>query len=113
MLERTLKISRLYDFYGKLLTQRQREIISLYYFENYSLGEISSTLSISRQAIFDHLQRAEKSLFELEDKLNLVAQDALMRQHFAAFKAKLKSLDQKHCQKLWADFLEIEKTYGG
>ena len=64
--------SLLYDFYGQLLTERQGQIIELYTQENYSLGEISSELEISRQAVHDALRKAQRSLERYEEKLGLV-----------------------------------------
>ena len=50
------------DLYGSMLTIRQREIINLYYEENFSLSEIAEEFSISRQAVHDTLKKAEKAL---------------------------------------------------
>ncbi|MGI6593882.1 MAG: sigma factor-like helix-turn-helix DNA-binding protein [Christensenellales bacterium] len=66
------EISLLNDFYGVLLTQNQSEIVSMYYDENLSLGEISSIKNISRNAVRDTIIRATKKLEDLEDKLNLI-----------------------------------------
>ncbi len=64
--------SLLYDFYGNLLTDRQKEILELYHEENLSLSEISEQLNISRQGVHDALKKAEKVLEEYEVKLELV-----------------------------------------
>ncbi len=72
LLEKTVEITLLYDYYGELLTNRQQEIVNLYYFHDLSLGEISEKLSISRQGVYDHLQRSEKTLNKYEDDLGLV-----------------------------------------
>lgn len=66
------EISLLNDFYGVLLTQNQSEIVSMYYDENLSLGEISSIKNISRNAVRDTIIRATNKLEDLEDKLNLI-----------------------------------------
>ena len=68
-----LDANDLFDVYGDLLTKRQREILSLYYEEDYSLGEISENLGVSRQGVYDTLKRSEKILREYESKLHLVA----------------------------------------
>lgn len=60
------------DLYGSMLTIRQREIINLYYEENFSLSEIAEEFSISRQAVHDTLKKAEKALVVYERKLGLV-----------------------------------------
>ncbi|SHH07607.1 YlxM family DNA-binding protein [Tepidibacter thalassicus] len=71
-LDRAIEISILFDFYKELLTEKQREVVNLYYNEDYSLGEISENLNISRQGVYDTLKRAEKILQEYEKKLQLV-----------------------------------------
>ena len=71
-MDEIIKTSLLYDFYGELLTKRQRQTMELYYGENLSLGEIAEEFGISRQAVSDALRNAEKSLGEYESKLGLV-----------------------------------------
>lgn len=74
------RISLLYDFYGQLLTKRQKEVMELYHGENLSLSEIAEEFSISRQGVHDSLKSAEKSLVEYENKLGLVARFQKTRQ---------------------------------
>ncbi|MDW7739901.1 MAG: YlxM family DNA-binding protein [Bacillota bacterium] len=71
MLEKLNRINLLYDIYAPLLTERQREIIQLYFSENYSLAEIAEEDGISRQAIHDLIQRALNTIEKLESKLGL------------------------------------------
>ncbi|MEW6457945.1 MAG: YlxM family DNA-binding protein [Bacillota bacterium] len=71
-MDRFAWINLLYDFYGPLLTDRQRQLLELYYEQDYSLGEIAGELSVTRQAVHDTLKRAEESLEHFERKLNLV-----------------------------------------
>lgn len=70
--EKTIQISMLYDFYGELLTPRQKEVLQYYYEENYSLSETAEELGVSRQAIHDTIHKAEKALRSYEQKLGLV-----------------------------------------
>ncbi|MCD8036521.1 MAG: YlxM family DNA-binding protein [Clostridiales bacterium] len=67
-----LKTTLLYDFYGELLTDKQKEIYELFYQNDMSLSEIAGELEISRQAVRDQLKRTEKILSDYEDKLRLV-----------------------------------------
>ena len=71
-LDNLYEISMLLDFYGALLSDRQRQILDLYYEENYSLQEIADELAVSRQAVHDALKKADKSLRDYEQKLQLV-----------------------------------------
>ena len=64
--------SLLYDFYGQLLSRRQKEVMELYHEENLTLSEIASEFDISRQGVHDALKNAEKSLKGYEEKLGLV-----------------------------------------
>lgn len=62
----------LFDFYGELLTDRQKELYQLYHLDDLSLGEISEQLSISRQGVYDAIKRCDKQLAHFEDTLQLV-----------------------------------------
>ena len=73
-LDKNVEICLLLDFYGKLLTDRQREIMSLYYEDNLSLTEVAEELNISKQGVSDSLKRSEKVLYETEEKLQLLKQ---------------------------------------
>lgn len=72
MLDKIAETSLLYDFYGELLSKRQRDVMALYHEENLSLGEIAEEFSISRQGVHDALKNAQRALQEYEEKLGLV-----------------------------------------
>jgi len=63
--------ARLFDFYGSLLTDKQQQVFSLYYYDDLSLGEIAQELSISRQAVYDIIKRTENLLKNYEQGLKL------------------------------------------
>lgn len=65
-------ITLLLDFYGELLTCKQRSVMSSYYFDDYSLNEIAEEHSITRQAVQDMIKRTERLLNQYEEKLMLV-----------------------------------------
>jgi uncharacterized protein len=71
MLEKTTRINYLYDFYQSLLTPKQQSYMSLYYLDDYSLGEIAEEYDVSRQAVYDNIKRTETMLEEYEEKLLL------------------------------------------
>lgn len=70
----------LFDFYGELLTDKQREYFDLHYNEDLSLAEIASLTGVSRQAVWDNIRRAEASLRDIEAKVGLVARFRQQRQ---------------------------------
>lgn len=71
-MERVAWITLLNDFYGQLLTERQRKFVELYYESDLSLGEIATANGISRPAVHDTLKRAEAALETYESRLGLV-----------------------------------------
>ena len=66
-------INELLPFYEDLLTERQKQIVKLYYYEDLSLSEIAEELKISRNGVYDSLKKTESILKEYEDKLKLNA----------------------------------------
>lgn len=72
MLEKRGYLILLFDFYGALLTDKQRLIFDYYYQDDLSLGEIAQEQGISRQAVYDIIKRTENTLEEYEKKLGLV-----------------------------------------
>lgn len=72
-MEKIYEISLLIDFYGQLLTKRQYEVLDLYYNDDYSLGEISEILNISRQGVHDNLKRGINILDKYEERLLLLS----------------------------------------
>ncbi|HZG58689.1 putative DNA-binding protein [Paenibacillus sp.] len=72
-LAKTNRINLLFDFYEPLLTEKQRTFLTYYFHDDYSLGEIAEQFDVSRQAIYEHIKRAETALEEYESKLQLLA----------------------------------------
>lgn len=67
-----LEMTLLYDYYGDLLTERQRMCFDLYHNQDFSLAEIAQELQVSRQGVYDNLSRAEATLRNLEEKTGCV-----------------------------------------
>ena len=77
-------MSMLYDFYGELLTDKQKELFDLYYNEDLSLAEIAEHAGISRQGVRDVIVRAEATMQEVEDKTGIIKRFEKQRPHLDA-----------------------------
>lgn len=71
LLEKTMRLNYLFDFYQALLTPKQREYMHMYYLEDFSLVEIARISKVSRQAVYDNIKRTESILEAYEQKLFL------------------------------------------
>ena len=72
MKNQAYRMAMLFDFYGDVLTDRQKEFYDLYYNEDLSLGEIAENYGITRQGVRDVIVRGEKYMQEIEDKTGLI-----------------------------------------
>lgn len=75
MNEKFFELNMLFDYYGELLSEKQRETFKLYYLYDCSLNEIAETLSISKQGVSINLKRAEENLINFESILKLFKTD--------------------------------------
>ncbi|MEK4665788.1 YlxM family DNA-binding protein [Priestia sp. FSL H7-0729] len=71
-LEKTNRINLLFAFYELLLTEKQQTFLKYYFHDDFSLGEIAAEFEISRQAVYEHIKRAEQVLENYESKLGLL-----------------------------------------
>ncbi len=81
---KNMEIAWLFDFYGEMLTEKQRNVIELYYEEDLSLSEIAENQHITRQGVRDALKRAEMQMLEMEDRLQLAKRFREMADGFGA-----------------------------
>ena len=96
MFQKDMRLSLLLDFYGEILSQRRRELITLYYDEDFSLSEIAEHTGISRQGVRDSIKKSEQELLHLEEKLALAA--------------RFENL-QKQVDEICEDLLILSKTH--
>ncbi len=80
---KNMEIALLFDFYGEMLTEKQRHVVELYYEEDLSLSEIAESQHITRQGVRDAIKRAEAQMLEMEEHLHLKARFGEMREGFA------------------------------
>ena len=93
MFEKNLNISLLLDVYGDILSDRQNEMLNLYYNEDCSLAEIAENFSISRQGVRSVLKKGENILKEMEEKLQLVSRFIKMRDISSEVAIELESIN--------------------
>lgn len=93
-----LEMTLLYDYYGDLLTERQRMCFELYHDQDLSLAEIAQELKVSRQGVYDNLSRAEATLRNMEEKTGCVRRSLHTRRAVQAIRdavAVLQSSDDE------------------
>lgn len=92
--EDSLERSMLLDFYGELLTPRQRDCFDLHYNEDLSLSEIAEQLGVSRQGVWDNIRRAQASMEDIEVKTGLLRRFREDRQALEGLRQKLERLSE-------------------
>ena len=95
MKNQAYRMAMLFDFYGDLLTERQREFYDLYYNEDLSLAEIAENYGISRQGVRDVIVRAEAAMSEIVEKTHII-------RRFHQSQAAIAAIDQAADQLLQA-----------
>ncbi|MDA8229173.1 MAG: putative DNA-binding protein [Desulfitobacterium hafniense] len=93
-MDKFAKMALLADFYGPLLTEKQRNVWDLHYQQDLSLSEIAEVEEISRQAVHDLLKRTERILLEYEEKLGLVDRFLLEREKLQAIQSLMESFKE-------------------
>ena len=74
-----LEMSLLFDYYGGMLTEKQRQCFDMRYNQELSLGEIAQDMGVSRQAVCDNLRRTEALLRKMEENVGYVGRDLKLR----------------------------------
>lgn len=94
MKSQAYRMTMLFDFYGDVLTERQKEFYDLYYNEDLSLGEIAENNGITRQGVRDVIVRAEAALTDIEDKTGLIKRFHAMRTQLEQVQLTAETLSQ-------------------
>ena len=92
--DRMPNIAILLDFYGEMLSDRQREATELFYNNDYSLSEISELTGITRQGVRDRIVKSEKILYGLEEKLHLAERFGNIKQETAVILKELERISE-------------------
>ena len=112
MKNQAYRMAMLFDFYGDLLTERQREFYDLYYNEDLSLAEIAENYGISRQGVRDVIVRAEAAMSEIEEKTHIIRRFHQSRAAIAAIDAAADRLLQAVDERSYGDAMldELART---
>ena len=102
-----LEQALLYDFYGELLNNHQKEIYEQFVLEDLSLGEIAREAGISRQGVHDLIKRCNQTLKGYEDKLHLVEKFMSIKEKINQMNEILEDCDSKNTAQLVKEIKEI------
>lgn len=108
-MEKNVEISILCDLYGKLLTDKQFELLNDYYNNDLSLSEIAENNSITRQAVRDIIKKGEKKLFEYEEKLLFMKRMSNQEKTIEHVLSELSKIEKTSSDKKVAQILETVK----
>ena len=93
-MEKLVQVARLFDTYGSLLNEKQKDVINCYYNEDLSLNEIAENNNKSKQAISDMIQRSVDKLFEFENELSLIKKKNQLREYLSLLRELIESSNQ-------------------
>jgi hypothetical protein len=108
-LKRKVDLAFLSAFYGGMLTEKQRRILSLHCEEDLSLGEIAEEVGISRQAVHESLSRAASRLNEMETALGVAARFRRMEDGLDAALAALKNKEYGRAEQLLTELQTLDQ----
>ena len=105
-MDKKIEISMLWQIYGELLTEKQREYIDYYYNEDLSLAEIAQNDGITRQGVRDIIKKGEKKLFEYEEKLMFMKRTLNQEKRIEKVLLELTKIQKEYSDKQVANVLE-------
>lgn len=107
-LNRKVDLAFLSAFYGGMLTDKQRRVLSLHCEEDLSLGEIADEVGITRQAVHETLSRAAARLTEMEDKLGAAARFRRMESGLEEALSSLRAKDNIKAEQILTELINYE-----
>jgi len=105
ILDKSIEISELYDIYQDLLTKKQKEYFEAYYYNDFSITEISDNFDVSRNAVHDQIKKTVLKLYDYENKLNLRNKD---KQYRIIFKKIREASDSNKVLELIEELEKVE-----
>ncbi len=110
-MDKVLFVTMLYDFYGELLTEKQKMIIELHFLNDLSLNEIGQQFGITRQAVYDIIKRTLKALEQYEEKLKLYEKYIIQKQKLNNILIKLDEIGRSYRIDASEDFKNLKKEF--
>ena len=101
-----MSFSYLLDFYAPALTEKQREIVEMYYYNDYSLAEIADNCGITRQGARDAIKRSETIINDLEDRLGFAKQYEQTKDGLEKISALAKKIIKENSQYGTNDYIQ-------
>ena len=105
-MEKIVKVAQLYDMYGPLLNEKQRDVINCYYNEDLSLQEIADNDGRSKQAISDMVNRSVDKLFEFENELSLLKSKTELKASLFEIRELIESSNNKEAIQKLTEIIE-------
>lgn len=105
-MEKSVEISMLLEFYGKLLTEKQYNFINDYYNNDLSLSEIAENEGITRQAARDNIKKGEHKLFEFEEKLGIMKRTLNQEEKIVEILSEITKIETKFSDEQIANILD-------
>ena len=99
VVDKNIKMSILCQIYGKLLTEKQYQVLDDYYNNDLSLSEIAENLNITRQAVRDNIKKGENKLFEYEEKLDVMKKTIDQEEKIAIILSEINKIESKSSDK--------------
>ena len=105
-MEKIVKVAQLYDMYGPLLNEKQRDVINCYYNEDLSLQEIADNDGRSKQAISDMINRSVDKLFEFENELSWLKSKTELKASLFEIRELIESSNNKEAIQKLTEIIE-------
>ena len=105
-MDKNIRMSMLCQIYGKLLTEKQYQVLNDYYNNDLSLSEIAENLQITRQAVRDNIKKGENKLFEYEEKLNVMKKTMEQEEKIAIILSEINKIQNDSSDKEGEKILE-------
>ena len=105
-MEKIVKVAQLYDVYGQLLNEKQRDVINCYYNEDLSLQEIADNDGKTKQAISDMINRSVDKLFEFENELSLLKSKTELKASVLDIRELIESSNNKEAIRKLTEIIE-------